>query len=116
MAANDTILSAPPALPAGYLPINLLPDSKSAPLPLNIIARKDPDPVGGHFVILRTLLDAVVYLGCITDSANRLHGYVEIWIQTLDGLAGSPAAAREALSNRILDERWSKPFKAYDAL
>src|SRR6185295_15122789 len=109
MPAVDPILASPAALPAGYLPVPLFPDHVAAPLRLCILTRKDPDPVAGHFVILRNLLDAVVYLGCITDSGgggSRLHGYVEIWVQNLAGLSGSPAAAREALSNRVLDDRW----------
>src|SRR4051812_41977303 len=121
MSGSENILTAPPALPAGYLAVPLFPDQKS-PLRLSIVARKDADTVAGHFVTLRTSLDAVMYLGCIVDagsggnSVGRLHGYVEIWVQSLNGLAGSPAAAREALSNRVLDERWGKLFKAFDAL
>jgi len=114
-AAESTVTSAPPALPAGYLAVPLFSDHKS-PLRLSVVARKDADSVAGHFVTLRTALDAVMYLGCIADAGGRLHGYVEIWVQALNGLSGSPAAAREALSNRILDERWAKLFKAFDAL
>jgi hypothetical protein len=121
MPPTDSILAAPAALPAGYLPVALFPEHAAAPLRLCILARKEPDPVAGHFVTLRTLLDAVVYLGCITDSGasaapGRLHGYVEIWVQSLAGIAGSPAAAREALSNKALDERWGRLFKAFDSL
>ena len=119
MSTTDPILSAPTSLPKGFLPINLLPDCKSSPLRINIIAREEPDPVAGHFVTLRTLLDAIIYLGAITDAGpggGRLHGYVEIWVQNLDGLADAPAASREALSNKILDDRWTRLFKSFDAL
>ena len=116
MSATDPILAAPGALPKGFLAINLLPDCKSSPLRINLIARQEPDPVAGHFVTLRTLLDAVIYLGAITDAGGRLHGYVEIWVQNLDGLAEAPAASREALSNKILDDRWARLFKSFDAL
>ena len=116
-------LSAPPSLPAGYLAIPVFPDHLAAPLRLCVVARKDADPVAGHFVVLRTLLDAVVYLGSITDQGSggargggRLHGYVEIWVQSLKGLAASPAAVRETLSNRVLDDRWTRQFKAFEAL
>jgi hypothetical protein len=112
---GNPILSAPSALPPGYVPV-ALPDQGAAPLRLAAIVRKEPDPVAGHFVVLRTLLDAVVYLGCLTDAGGRLHGYVELWVQSLAGLASSPASAREALSNRALDDRWARLFKAYDAL
>ncbi|HUO10727.1 MAG TPA: hypothetical protein VM008_20670 [Phycisphaerae bacterium] len=113
---TESILVAPSALPKGFGAINLLPDFKASPLRLNILAREQPDPVAGHFVTLRTLLDAIVYLGAITDAGGRLHGYVEIWVQNLDGLDMAPAAAREALSNKILDERWARLFKSFDAL
>lgn len=112
---SSPILAAPSILPAGYLPV-ILPEQGAAPLRLAVIVRKDPDPVAGHFVVLRTLLDAVVYLGCLTDAGGHIHGYVELWVQSLAGLATSPAAAREALSNRALDERWARLFKAYDLI
>ena len=115
MSGSENILSAPPSLPAGYLAVPLFSDQKS-PLRLSVVARKEADSVAGHFVTLRTSLDAVMYLGCIADAGGRLQGYVEIWVQALNGLAGSPAAAREALSNRVLDDRWTKLFKAFDAL
>jgi len=116
MATADPILAAPGALPHGYAPVVLFPQLAAVPLRLCLIVRQEPDPVAGRFVVLRNLLDAVVYLGCITDAGGRLHGYVEIWVQSLAGLAGSPAAAREALSNRALDDRWARLFKSYDAM
>ena len=114
MPPTTPVLAAPRSLPPAYQPVTLFPDTKSAPLRLAVIVRTEPDPVAGHFVILRTLLDTVVYLGCITDAADRLHGYVEIWVQNLDGLAASPAAAREALTNHALDARWGRWFRMLD--
>src|SRR4051812_23675334 len=107
-----------PALPPGFLPVSLFPDAAKSlgGLKIALVVRKDPDPVAGHFITLRTLLDAVVYLGCIIDAGNKLHGYTEIWVQSLTGIAGSPAAAREAMSNHSLDERWLKIYNALDAL
>jgi hypothetical protein len=116
MPPPNPIFSAPTALPDGFLTVSLFPHARTSPLQLNVIARKEPDPLAGHFVVLRTLLDAVVYLGCLTDAAGKLHGYVEVWVQTLDGLDGSPAATREALTNKILDERWARLYKAFDTL
>jgi hypothetical protein len=116
MPTPEPILSAPAALPQGYLPVSLLPDQAASSLRISIVARQEPDAVAGHFVTVRHLLDGIVYLGCITDAGGKLHGYVEIWVQSLAGLAGSPAAAREALCNRALDERWARLFKAYESL
>jgi hypothetical protein len=116
MPATDSVVSAPPALPEGYLAVPLFPDMAAGPVRVSIVVRKTADTVAGYFVVLRTLLDGIVYLGCLVDAGGRVHGYMEIWTQSLDGLAASPAAAREALSNKILDDRWGKIFKAYDAL
>jgi len=52
----------------------------------------------------------------VTDSGGRLHGYVEIWVQSLRRpfrLSGS--RARSSFQPR-LDDRWSKLFEAYAAL
>ncbi|MFB3891075.1 MAG: hypothetical protein ACE15C_03520 [Phycisphaerae bacterium] len=94
------------AVPEGYAAVPL---SAGAPsLAICILARKKPDPAGGHTVILRSTIDADVLLGCVTDSAGRVQRWVEIWIQSLEGLASGVPAAREALSNKVLDERWKR--------
>src|SRR5689334_20860449 len=75
MSTSDSILQAPGSLPNCYSPVTLFSSSSGAPLRLSIVVRKAPDVVAWHFVVLRTLLDAVVYLGCVTDTAGCLHGY-----------------------------------------
>ena len=62
MPPIDPILSVPTALPQGYVAVGLMPDQAGAPVRISIIVRKEPDPVAGHFVVLRSLLDAMVYL------------------------------------------------------
>ena len=57
-------------LPAGYLAVPIH-DPGEAPLRLCVLVRQTPDPVAGHFVLLRDLHDALVYLGCVADAAGK---------------------------------------------
>jgi len=72
--------------------------------------------MAGHLVILRDMLDARVLLGCIVDAGGRVQHWVEVWIQSLDGLAESLPACREALSNTVLDQRWMSYFRGLGTL
>lgn len=55
-------------------------------------------------------------LGCVADAAGCILRWVELWVQSLDGLASSPASAREALSNAVLDRRWTEHAAACEAV
>src|SRR5258705_12624950 len=92
-------------IPEGYraVPIH---DCRSGPLRICVLVRQIPDPVAGHFVLLRDLHDALVYLGCVTDAGDRVREWIEIWVQNVDGLEASLPTYREAFSNHFLDERW----------
>ncbi len=102
--------------PEGYVYAPLFGQQKEAVLQVCALLKKDPDSVGGALVLLRDHLDAKVYLGCVIDKEGRIHQWVEIWVQTVAGLLGTPASYREALSNAILDERWSRFADALTAL
>src|SRR5260370_12186048 len=96
---------APPArITEGYcaLPIHR---TDEAPLCVCVLVRQTPDPVAGHFILLRDLHDALVYLGCVTDAAGRVREWIELWVQNVDGLEASLPAYRESFSNHFLDER-----------
>src|SRR5437899_683449 len=100
--------SVPPSrIPEGYraIPIHR---TDEAPLRVCVLVRQTPDPVAGHFILLRDLHDALVYLGCVTDAAGRVREWIELWVQNVDGLEASLPAYREAFSNHFLDERWRK--------
>jgi hypothetical protein len=98
-------------LPAGYLAIPIH-DPGESPLRLCVLVRQTPDPAAGHFVVLRDLHDALVYLGCVVDAGGQLREWVEIAVQNVDGLEASLPAYREAFSNHTLDQRWSKTAEA----
>src|SRR5438552_4957309 len=102
-------------VPTGYsaIPIH---ETGEAPLRLAVLVRQTPDPVAGHFVLLRDLHDALVYLGCVLDANEGIREWVELWVQNVDGLESSLPAYREAFSNHSLDARWVKTAEAFCAL
>ena len=114
--ASPQIKDAPAQLPDGYAVVPMSSEQKSAPLRIGVIVKKQADPVAGHLVMLRDLLDAQVYLGAVSDASGRVQQWVEIWVQNTSGLAGSLPASREALSNAVLDDRWDRLFKAFERL
>lgn len=94
--------------PEGYVFAPLFGEQAEAVLQICALVKKEPDPVGGTLVLLRDQFDAKVYLGCVVDKDRRIHQWVELWVQTVGGLLGSPASYREALTNAILDDRWAR--------
>src|SRR5712692_5569013 len=108
--------SVPPSrIPEGYraIPIHR---TDEAPLRVCVLVRQTPDPVAGHFVLLRDLHDALVYLGCVTDAGGGLREWVELWVQNVDGLETSLPSYRETFSNFSLDTRWAKVAEAFREL
>src|SRR3954468_13538844 len=114
--ASVQIKDAPAQIPDGYVIIPVSVEQKVAPLRIGVIVKKQPDPVAGHLVMLRDLLDAQVYLGCVSDVSGRVQQWVEIWVQSTNGLAGSLPASRETLTNALLDDRWERLFRAFERL
>ena len=110
---NNTVTSR---VPEGFLAIPIHALTPAAPLRLCVLVRRTPDPVAGHFVLLRDLPEAMVYLGCIADADNRLREWIELWVQNVDGLDASLPAFREAFSNRTLDQRWAQQVETLTAL
>ena len=103
-------------LPDEYVAIPIGAGEASAALKICAVVRRTPDAVGGHLVVLRNASDARVLLGCVTDAADRVQQYVELWVQDLAGLGDTPDACREALSNAVLDARWVQHFDALKEL
>src|SRR5882672_3313324 len=94
--------------PEGYRAIPVNECDQGAPLRLCVLVRQTPDPVAGHFVMLRDLHDSVVYLGCVTDVSGTVREWIELWVQSVDGLEASLPAQRETFCNHALDTRWKR--------
>lgn len=99
-------------IPDGYVAVAIDPVQHESPLRLCVLFRPEPDEAGGHFVVLRDMLIGQALLGCIVDAGGVIHDWIEVWIQGVEGLAGSPAAVRERRSNAAIDADWSESFEA----
>src|SRR2546429_7120361 len=69
--ASPQIKDAPSQIPDGYAVVPVGAEQKASPLKIGVIVKKQADPVAGHLVMLRDLLDAQVYLGCVSDASGR---------------------------------------------
>ncbi|MEX0885056.1 MAG: hypothetical protein WD009_01335 [Phycisphaeraceae bacterium] len=86
-------------------------DGSSPTAPLRLCAllgaepgTKDPRP---RPVLLRSRSDAQVYLGGVLDATDRVHQWLELWVQCVDGLAQTPAGVEQGLTNPRMDEMWA---------
>jgi hypothetical protein len=102
-------------LPPELRAIPIHPADETHPLRLCVLARIAWHPIAGPFFELRRLHDARVYLGCVSDVGGRVREWVEVWVQTIDGLDTSLAAHRQDFSNYFLDARWVRQCEAVRA-
>ncbi len=103
-------------LPEGYVVIPISEDQKSNVLKICVLVKNKPDDVVGHLVGIRNTMDAGVFLGCIIDSSGRVQEWLELWIQNSGSLVDTVSAARQVLSNTMLDNRWRRQFQALEEL
>ncbi len=103
-------------LPDGYIAVPITEDQKLSVLKICILVRPEPDPAGGHLVVLRNTVDAKILLGCIVDASAQVLDWIELWVQNSGTLINTPTASRLNLSNAMLDDRWNKQFRAFKQL
>jgi hypothetical protein len=101
------------SIPDGYTAVPLVEGELRGSIWIGVLVRSEACAEGGGFVLLRILLDARVYLGCLMDAGGRIHQWIEVWVQTVAGLKQSPAAAGGALTNQVLDGRWRAMAEAF---
>ncbi len=116
LMAGNTIKDAPLLVPEGYVAIPLSAEQAGSPLRLCAVVKQQPDPVAGHLVLLRDLLDAKVYMGCVVDALGRLQQWVEIRVQTVDAVGGMGNVGRESVTNKAMDDRWKRVVDSYARL
>ena len=104
------------ALPEGYVAIPITEDQKSTVLKICVLVKNEPDDVAGHLVVIRNTMDASVFLGCIVDSCGQVQEWLELWIQNSGSLVDTVSAARQVLSNTMLDNRWRRQCQALEEL
>ena len=69
----------------------------------------------GPWVVLRSTVDARVYLGAVVDGGGRVREWLELWVQTIANIGETLAANRDYFSNRVLDLRWRQVAKSFIA-
>jgi len=106
--ATDALVT----VPEGYAAVPVTAEQAESTLSVCVLVRREPDPVAGHLVVLRDLIDGRVLLGCLVDAGGAVQEWIEVWVQDLDALTTTTAACREALSNEVLDRRWREYFDA----
>src|SRR5262245_56185945 len=94
-----------PLADAGLIPAPIHPVTSDTPLRIYVLARSEPDPAGGRFVLLREMAEARVYLGAVCDAEGRVQEFVELWIQSLE-LRDLASGSTDRLTNLALDKRW----------
>src|SRR5688572_11581086 len=106
-------------LPSGFTAVPIIPAPAGAPAPalrVCVLAREAADPVAGHLVLLREMLDARAYLGCVLDAADQVQRWVEVWVQDPSAAQSQSGPGRELLTPKVLDERWRSYVDAFEAL
>ena len=112
--SQDNVSEESFELPAGYAAVAVSVEQTAAPMRICVVAKTQPDPAAGYFVCLRESIDAHVLLGALCDAAGKVHRWLELWVQTLDNLAAAVATYTEALSNKVLDDRWRRHAAALE--
>jgi hypothetical protein len=100
-------------VPEGYVTIPVQQSEQGAPVRICVLVRQTPEPAGGSFVLLRDQHDSRVYLGALVDAGGRVREWLELWVQTIDGLDASLPAHRESFSNHSLDKRWAERAETF---
>lgn len=103
-------------LPDAYLAVPLQPGVATGVVRPCVVVRREADPVAGHLITLREETDARVLLGCLLDTGGRVHQWIEVAVQDIDRVARGLRGAREAVSNRSLDDRWIANVDACDGV
>jgi len=113
--APPTTLPSDPSraqVPAGFVPVPIAAGEVAASVRLCALIRTKAHPVAGHLVVIREGIDSRVVLACLADRAGRVHRWLELHIQSLEGLHAAGPVFREPLSNAVLDARWRSAFDA----
>jgi hypothetical protein len=94
-----------------FVPLN--PEPVRAAWRLAVAVKPARDEKAEPFVVIRSGLGLRVYLGASIDAAGRVVELLEIWIQSVAGLAGSTATWRHYISNQQLDREWATSARQF---
>ncbi|TVS07519.1 MAG: hypothetical protein EA423_03900 [Phycisphaerales bacterium] len=114
--AIGTLTDLGDRLPRGFGAATVDHSQAGGPVRVCVLVSERPDPASGRLVVLRETPEARVCLGAMLDASDAVVHWLEIWVQHFDGLDSTPPAYRDALTNRAMDERWSKLASALDKM
>lgn len=101
-------------VPAGYFGVPLGEAVAPALRPC-LVAREEPDPVGGRFVALESVLDSTAWLGCVLDASDRVVLWLRVVVQDVDRVSDAASGGVGLWSNGALEARWRRNVAALDA-
>ncbi len=101
------MVSANPATPATLRFVPIASGSNAHGLTYCVAIQTAPADPAEPLVLLRSDLATRVFLGAAIDAGLRPVEWLELWVQTVSGLANSPATWREYLTNAQLDAQWA---------
>jgi hypothetical protein len=95
-----------PLATSGLMLAPIHASADSTPLRICVLARSEPDPAAGWYVLLRELPGSRVFLGALCDAEARIQEWVEIWVQTIEFHDLAFSSYQERLTNYAFDQRW----------
>lgn len=87
--------------------VPIAPTSIAPGLTFCVAVRTEPGDGAEPLVLLRSDLATKVYLGAAVDAGSRVIEWLELWVQSVSGLAESVATWRDYLTNAQLDAQWT---------
>ena len=82
-------------------------------LRLCVLVQAQPTP---SLIDLRPIPDGRVVLGCVVDARQRVHRWLELWIQDPCVAGQDPTMQGGTLNNQVLDDRWRRLREAFEAI
>ncbi len=95
------------AVPEGYRTAPLRARDTKSPLRAALVVQTKPEAAFGPFIRLRDVAEGSVFLGCLEDFGGRVHRWLEVWVQHTENLGATRPGYSAALSNHLLDARWT---------
>jgi hypothetical protein len=105
----------PLSLPEHYRPVLLRDQDRDAALAVCVLSRTATATVA-PLIVLRETVDATIYLGCLVDQARDPKGWLELWVQNLNGLPHMVRSRVEPWNNAWFDRRWSERLAVFRKL
>src|ERR1019366_5466203 len=100
-----------PLANSGLVPAPIHASDDITPVRICVLARSEPDPAAGWYVLLREVPGSRVYLGAVCDAEARIQEWVEIWVQTIEFHDLAFSSYQERLTNHTFDQRWRSEYE-----